>query len=120
MEDLNETRNCFKCNLNKPITQFRKYTNTLNSYSWTCKKCLNEKDKLRKKNIRRKKIENYIVKCEICNEAIFAVERVNFLCNHVYCRVCISTGVCFCTSTCKTTLIPNTSFHCSFIPTKFY
>ena len=68
MEDLNETRNCFKCNLNKPITQFRKYTNTLNSYSWTCKKCSNEKDKLRKKNIRRKKIENYIVKCEICNE----------------------------------------------------
>ena len=31
------------------------------------KKCLNEIDKLRKKNLRQKKAETYLVICERCN-----------------------------------------------------
>ena len=36
------------------------------SYSNTCKKCLNEGDKLRKKNKRQKRLETVILKCEKC------------------------------------------------------
>ena len=61
-----EERTCNKCNVIKDINNYRLYKN--NSYSKTCKKCLNEKDKIRKKNSRQKKMETLIVKCEKCNQ----------------------------------------------------
>ena len=65
---MNETENktCDKCIQTKPIDKYRKYCE--NSYSKTCKKCLNELDKIRKKNQRQKKAENFLAKCEKCNE----------------------------------------------------
>jgi len=57
---------CEKCKINKPIDKYRKYHE--NSYSITCKKCLNELDKLRKKNLRQKKMETFLAKCEKCQE----------------------------------------------------
>jgi hypothetical protein len=59
-------RCCDKCTINKPIDKYRKYCE--NSYSKTCKKCLNELDKIRKKNLRQKKAETILAKCEKCNE----------------------------------------------------
>ena len=56
MESLNKIvveRQCIKCELNKCIDKFRQYTDI--SYSNTCKKCVNEMDKLRKINLRKKK-----------------------------------------------------------------
>ena len=50
-------KKCSKCELNKPIDKFRKYCEQ-NSYGATCKSCLNEMDKMRKKNVRQKKIRN--------------------------------------------------------------
>ena len=41
-------KQCVKCETKRCIDKFRQYPN--NSYSTTCKKCLNEMDKLRKKN----------------------------------------------------------------------
>lgn len=61
-------KECDECKIVKPIEKYRKYTNRENSYSKTCKTCLNEKDKQRKINLRKKKIETFIVKCEKCNE----------------------------------------------------
>jgi len=61
-----DTKMCGKCNQSKPIDRYRKYNE--NSYSKTCKNCLNEMDKIRKKNVRRKKAETYLAKCEKCNE----------------------------------------------------
>ena len=61
-----ETKICDKCTQTKPIDKYRKYHK--NSYSKTCKKCLNELDKIRKKNLRRKKAETFLAKCEKCNE----------------------------------------------------
>lgn len=65
---MNETENktCDKCIQPKPIDKYRKYCE--NSYSKTCKKCLNELDKIRKKNQRQKKAETFLAKCEKCNE----------------------------------------------------
>lgn len=60
--------NCNKCKINQPVENYRKYTDRENSYSTTCKKCLNEMDKIRKKNLRQKKLESFIAKCEKCNE----------------------------------------------------
>jgi len=57
---------CDKCEIKKSIDNYRKYSE--NSYGITCKKCLNEMDKLRKKNLRRKKLETFLAKCEKCNE----------------------------------------------------
>jgi hypothetical protein len=68
METLNEIiveRQCVKCETNKCIEKFRQYTNK--SYSTTCKKCLNDMDKIRKKIQRQKKIENFLATCEKCN-----------------------------------------------------
>ena len=68
MESLNKIvveRQCVKCELNKCIDKFRQYTNI--SYSNTCKKCVNEMDKLRKINIRQKNLET-LTTCEKCNE----------------------------------------------------
>lgn len=63
-----EEKICVKCNIQKEINQYRKYTDRNNSYSRTCKSCLNEMDKIRKRNQRMKKLETFKVKCERCNE----------------------------------------------------
>ena len=60
-----ENRQCIKCETNKSIDKFRQYDNS--SYSSTCKKCLNELDKIRKKILRQKKLENSLATCEKCN-----------------------------------------------------
>lgn len=62
------TRVCDMCFFNKTFEEYRKYTYKTNSYSKTCKKCLNEKDKVRKKNLRIIKNNTDITKCEKCNE----------------------------------------------------
>uniref|UniRef100_A0A6C0BM35 Uncharacterized protein n=1 Tax=viral metagenome TaxID=1070528 RepID=A0A6C0BM35_9ZZZZ len=67
MENPNE-RQCDVCGVKKNIDNYRKYTNQDNSFSRTCKKCLNEQDKLRKKNLRRKKAETLIFICEKCGQ----------------------------------------------------
>jgi len=59
---------CDKCEINKPIDKYRKYTDRENSYSKTCKKCLNDQDKIRKKNQRIKKSGTFKAKCEKCQE----------------------------------------------------
>ena len=61
-----ENRQCIKCDTNKCIDKFRQYTT--GSYSNTCKKCLNDMDKIRKKNLRQKKLENCLAICEKCNK----------------------------------------------------
>ena len=58
-------KQCVKCETKKCIDKFRQYPN--NSYSTTCKKCLNEMDKLRKKNQRQKRLNNCVTICEKCN-----------------------------------------------------
>lgn len=63
-----DVKRCDKCEIIKSLDKYRKYTGTLNSFSKTCKKCLNEIDKKRKKNLRKNKIETTIVKCELCKE----------------------------------------------------
>ena len=57
---------CDKCEVNYPISSYRKYNET--SIGKTCKKCLNELDKIRKKNLRQKRSETVFVKCEKCQE----------------------------------------------------
>ena len=59
-------RICDKCETPKPTDKYRKYCEE--SYSKTCKKCLNEKDKIRKKNQRQKKLESFVAKCEKCEQ----------------------------------------------------
>jgi len=59
---------CNICEINKTVDKFRKYTKNENSYSKICKKCLNEQNKIRRKNLRQKKLETFIAKCEKCNE----------------------------------------------------
>ena len=63
-----EIQTCDMCEIIKPLDKYRKYTDKENHYSKTCKKCLNEKDKLRKKNLRKQKSETFMVTCEKCNE----------------------------------------------------
>lgn len=57
-------RSCAKCGVNKSANMFRKYN--AGNYSNTCKKCLNEMDKQRKKDIRQKRQETFLAKCEKC------------------------------------------------------
>ena len=57
---------CDNCELNFPINNYRKYSE--NKFGKTCKKCLNELDKTRKKNLRQKRSETIFVKCEKCQE----------------------------------------------------
>lgn len=57
-------KKCVKCYQMCPMSQYRKYKD--DKYSNTCKKCLNEMDKIRKKMKRQKKNES-IVKCELCS-----------------------------------------------------
>jgi len=52
-----DEKKCDDCKFNKSIDKYRKYNDRENSYSKICKKCLNEKDKIRKKNLRQKKIK---------------------------------------------------------------
>uniref|UniRef100_A0A6C0KU54 Uncharacterized protein n=1 Tax=viral metagenome TaxID=1070528 RepID=A0A6C0KU54_9ZZZZ len=61
-----ELKMCEKCAQTKPIDKYRKRSE--NSYAKTCKKCMNEMDKIRKKNLRQKKAETFLAKCEKCNE----------------------------------------------------
>jgi hypothetical protein len=61
------TKKCVKCENIKEISDFRKY-NENNRYSNVCKKCLNDIDKIRKQNLRKKKAETFIIACEKCNE----------------------------------------------------
>ena len=61
-------KHCDSCNIIKPLEMYRKYTEPYNSYSKICKKCLNEKDKIRKINLRKKKLATVYAKCEICQE----------------------------------------------------
>jgi hypothetical protein len=67
-----EEKKCDTCQIIQPVIQpvcmFEKYTDRENSYSKKCNKCSNELDKKRKINLRRKKIESSIFKCEKCNE----------------------------------------------------
>jgi hypothetical protein len=68
MSDEPELKLCDKCEINKSIDKYRKYTDREDSYSKTCKRCLNEQDKIRKKNMRIKKSETFMAKCEKCEE----------------------------------------------------
>jgi len=61
-------KQCGMCEIIKPINNFRKYTDRVEAFSKTCKSCLNEKDKKRKKNLRQKRLETFMVKCEKCEE----------------------------------------------------
>jgi hypothetical protein len=61
-----DNKRCNKCDIIYPIIFYRKYNET--QIANTCKKCLNEMDKKRKKNLRKKKAETTFVKCEKCNE----------------------------------------------------
>ena len=65
---IEETKQCSKCGITNTLDGFRKYVNTDNGrFSNTCKKCLNEMDKIRKKTMRQNKAETCIAKCEKCN-----------------------------------------------------
>lgn len=59
-------KQCDKCEVVKTIEKYRKYTNGI--YSKTCKQCLNEMDKIRKRDRRIKKLETFMIKCEKCDE----------------------------------------------------
>ena len=61
-------KECDQCKIMKTINLYRKYTDRENSYSKTCKACLNEMDKQRKRNLRKKRLETFMVKCEKCSE----------------------------------------------------
>ena len=63
MEEETTSKKCVKCENVKNVNDFRN-----NNYSNTCKKCLNEMDRLRKLNLRKQKSENFMAKCERCNE----------------------------------------------------
>ncbi len=60
-----ENKSCVKCGIEKSNGGFRTYSN--GTCSNTCKSCLNEMDKLRKKNLRKKHLETAIFKCCLCN-----------------------------------------------------
>ena len=60
-----ENITCIKCGIEKSNGGFRTYSNGKSSN--TCKGCLNEMDKIRKKNFRKKHLETAIFKCSLCN-----------------------------------------------------
>jgi hypothetical protein len=60
-----ENNTCTKCGIEKSNGGFRTYSN--GRISNTCKGCLNEMDKIRKKNLRKKHLETAIFKCSLCN-----------------------------------------------------
>jgi hypothetical protein len=63
-----EEKECGMCKIIKPLDKYRKYTDKIDTFSRTCKSCLNENDKIRKKNLRQKRLETFMVKCEKCEE----------------------------------------------------
>jgi hypothetical protein len=66
MEQIVVKKQCVKCGITNNLNGFRKY-NKNNTFSSTCKKCSNEMDKIRKRNMRQNRVETFIVKCEKCN-----------------------------------------------------
>jgi hypothetical protein len=57
---------CDKCEISYSLNKYRRYNE--NNFSNTCKGCLNEMDKSRKKIARLNRANNTLVKCEKCNE----------------------------------------------------
>ena len=57
---------CDKCEISYSLNKYRRYDE--NKFSNTCKGCLNEMDKSRKKIARENRANNTLVKCEKCNE----------------------------------------------------
>ena len=57
---------CDKCEISYSLNKYRRYDE--NKFSNTCKGCLNEMDKSRKKIARLNRANNTLVKCEKCNE----------------------------------------------------
>ena len=57
---------CDKCEISYSLNNYRRYDE--NTFGNTCKCCLNEMDKTRKKIARENKANNTLVKCEKCNE----------------------------------------------------
>ena len=57
---------CDKCEISYSLNKYRRYNE--NKFSNTCKGCLNEMDKSRKKIARENRANNTLVKCEKCNE----------------------------------------------------
>jgi hypothetical protein len=58
-------KKCEKCLIIKTNNLFRVYSN--GTFSGSCKSCLNEMDKILKKNKRQKRNETVLVKCSKCN-----------------------------------------------------
>ena len=57
---------CNKCKISYSLNNYRRYDE--NKFGNTCKGCLNEMDKTRKKKARENRANNTLVKCEKCNE----------------------------------------------------
>jgi len=57
---------CNKCKISYSLNNYRRYDQ--NKFGNTCKGCLNEMDKTRKKIARENRANNTLVKCEKCNE----------------------------------------------------
>jgi len=60
------TKICGKCKMENSLDNYRQYSD--GKFSNACKSCLNEMDKIRKKNVRKNKLENTVAKCEKCQE----------------------------------------------------
>jgi hypothetical protein len=61
-----DKKTCVNCKIEKPNGGFRLYSN--GTFGSTCKNCLNEFDKTRKKNLRAKNLETLIYKCSLCQK----------------------------------------------------
>jgi len=57
---------CDKCKISYTFDNYRQYND--NIFGITCKSCLNEMDKMRKKKNRESKANNTFIKCEKCQE----------------------------------------------------
>ncbi len=82
-------RKCDKCQLYKNLhNDFRKYKT--DNYSKTCKKCLNELDKQRKKQKRKDIQETSIFECEICKEqkALKFFSKLKKFYKRKICKIC--------------------------------
>ena len=66
IKNMEQVKLCKKCNVEKPLNFYRKYTET--RFSNICKSCLNEYDKTRKIKNRQIKAETILAKCEMCEE----------------------------------------------------
>jgi hypothetical protein len=61
-----DEKQCNKCHKKYLFSNFKKYSNGI--YSATCKKCLNEMDKLKMKQKRKNRIETVFCVCCTCNK----------------------------------------------------